>query len=288
MNKLFDYEKAFSRNIGWLSKSEQNLLSKKRVAIAGAGGVGGEHLVTLLRLGIQNFNISDFDEFEVHNFNRQAGAFMSTIGRPKCEVMSEIAKDINPNSDIKRFDEGINESNVNEFLEGVDIYVDSLDFFAIDARVLLFKKCEEKGIPLVTAAPIGMGCAFLCFMPGKMSFEKYFRFNDCKNSNEKYAKFIIGLSPKFMKHNYTVSDEVDFGEGKGPSTPMGVKACGSIASTYVLKILLKRGKLVVAPHSMHFDAYINEFTKSYVPFGNRNPIQLLKFHFAKKAFIKKS
>ena len=69
----FNYKAAFSRNIGWVTEHEQETLSSKRVAIAGAGGVGGEHLVTLSRLGIQKFNISDFDEFEIHNFNRQAG-----------------------------------------------------------------------------------------------------------------------------------------------------------------------------------------------------------------------
>ena len=79
----FDYADAFSRNIGWVTKEEQGTLRKKRVAIAGMGGVGGIHLLTLARLGIGSFYIADFDEFEVHNFNRQVGATMSSIGRPK-------------------------------------------------------------------------------------------------------------------------------------------------------------------------------------------------------------
>ena len=54
----FDYQSAFSRNLGWLTKEEQTLLAGKRVAIAGAGGVGGEHAVTLARLGIQHFHLS--------------------------------------------------------------------------------------------------------------------------------------------------------------------------------------------------------------------------------------
>ena len=49
---LFDYATAFSRNIGWLTPQEQESLRSKRVAIAGLGGVGGSHLLTLTRLGI--------------------------------------------------------------------------------------------------------------------------------------------------------------------------------------------------------------------------------------------
>ena len=72
----FDYNLAFSRNIGWLTAAEQETLRRKRVAIAGLGGVGGVHMLTLTRLGIGGFNISAFDEFDVPNFNRQAGAMM--------------------------------------------------------------------------------------------------------------------------------------------------------------------------------------------------------------------
>ena len=56
----FDYTTAFSRNIGWLTLREQDSLRSKRVAIAGLGGVGGSHLITLTRLGIGAFTIADF------------------------------------------------------------------------------------------------------------------------------------------------------------------------------------------------------------------------------------
>ncbi|MFA7667476.1 MAG: ThiF family adenylyltransferase, partial [Burkholderiaceae bacterium] len=49
---MFDYRRAFARNIGWLREDEQQTLRGKRVAIAGMGGVGGFHLLTLARLGV--------------------------------------------------------------------------------------------------------------------------------------------------------------------------------------------------------------------------------------------
>lgn len=284
---MFNYEQAFSRNIGWITEAEQKLLSNKHVAIAGAGGVGGEHLVTLARLGVGAFSISDFDQFEVHNFNRQAGAFMSTLNMPKCEVMENMARDINPQAKIRSFPEGINEHNVDSFLDGVDIYVDSLDFFALEARKLVFQKCFEKAIPVVTAAPLGMGVAFLCFLPDTMNFEQYFRFNDAANENEQYLKFLIGLSPAMLQRPYLVDpSKADFHAKKGPSTPMAVKLCAGLAGTFVLKILLNRGDVPTAPHGLHFDAYRNKFARTWRPWGNRNPLQKLIFSIAKKIVLK--
>ena len=161
----FDYDRAFSRNIGWITQIEQAKLKQSRVAIAGLGGVGGAHLLTLTRLGISHFNIADFDDFDVHNLNRQAGAFMPFMGRPKIDTVAQMARDINPEIDLGLFPQGVTSESVNEFLSDVDVYVDGLDFFALPARRMVFAKCREKGIPALTAAPLGMGVAFLYFSP---------------------------------------------------------------------------------------------------------------------------
>ncbi|QOL26508.1 ThiF family adenylyltransferase [Thalassotalea sp. LPB0316] len=283
---MFDYDKAFSRNIGWVTKEEQAQLRNKRVAIAGAGGVGGAHLLTLARLGIGKFCISDFDDFEVHNFNRQFGAFMSTIGEDKVAVMERMARDINPEADIRSYPDGIFAHNVDDFLEGVDLYVDSLDFFALEARKVVFQKCYEKNIPVVTAAPLGMGCAFLCFMPGKMSYEEYFRFEG-KNEEDQLIQFLIGLSPAMLQRPYLVDESaVSFHEKRGPSTGMAVNLCAGIAETYALKILLNRGEILHAPHGLHFDAYRNKLVKTWRPFGNAGLLPRIMFMIAKKVVAK--
>lgn len=279
---MFDYDKAFSRNIGWVTESEQHQLRRCTVAIAGAGGVGGGHALTLARMGIGGFRLSDFDQFEVHNFNRQAGAFMSTLQRDKVDVIAEMVRDINPEADISCFEQGINADNVDAFLQGADIYVDSLDFFALDARKLVFQKCLEKNIPVVTAAPLGMGCAFLCFMPGGMTYEQYFRFAG-KTQDEQLIQFLIGLSPAMLQRSYLVDESrVDFNAQRGPSTPMSVQLCAGIAATYVVKILLKRGPVLCAPYGLHFDAYRNKLVKTWRPFGNAGLLPRIMFRIAKK------
>jgi len=283
---LFNYDKAFSRNLGWVTEEEQQQLKQKKIAIAGAGGVGSIHLLTLVRQGIGRFNIADFDQFDVHNFNRQAGAFMSTIGRDKAEVMHEMALDINPELDISVFSKGIDTTNVDAFLEGVDVYVDSLDFFAIEARILVFQKCQEKRIPVVTAAPLGMGCAFLCFLPGKMTFEQYFRFNG-KSREEQLIMFLVGLSPAMLQRQYLVDpSRVSFKEQRGPSTCLSVHLCSGIAAANVLKIVLRRGEVITAPYGLHFDAYRNKLVKTWRPFGNAGIVPRIMAAIARKIVAK--
>lgn len=284
MSGDFDYDLAFSRNIGWITRDEQRILRHKRVAIAGMGGVGGSHLLTLTRLGIGGFHIADFDHFELANFNRQAGAACSTIDQPKAGILARLARDINPELDVRLFSEGVNTTNLSEFLRDVDVYVDGLDFFAIDTRRAVFAACAEMGIPAVTAAPLGMGVALLNFLPSGMSFEDYFDMRD-QSEDEQLLRFLIGLSPAMLQRGYLVDPSaVDLARHRGPSTAMACELCAGVAGTQVLKLLLHRGKVLAAPWGLHFDAYRNRLARTWRPGGNRHPLQRLALSVARKQF----
>jgi molybdopterin/thiamine biosynthesis adenylyltransferase len=283
----FDYDNAFSRNIGWVTASEQQTLRGKRVAIAGLGGVGGAHLLTLTRLGIGAFHIADFDIFDIANFNRQAGAMTSTVGREKSEVLCRMARDINPELQVTVFAKGVNEQNMDAFLDGIDLYVDGLDFFAFSARKAVFHACAQRGVPATTAAPLGMGAAVLNFVPGGMTFEEYFRWDGC-SEDQMALRFLIGLAPAMLQLGYLVDrNAVDFHARKGPSTPMACDICAGMAATEALKILLHRGKVLAAPHGVHFDAYRCKMVRTWRPGGNRNPIQRLALAIATRQISRK-
>ncbi len=286
MSDEFIYSKAFARNIGWVTEAEQASLRGKRVAIAGAGGVGGVHLMTLVRLGVGSFHIADFDKFDLPNFNRQVGAMQSTRGLPKIDVMARMARDVNPELEIKTFPDGINAGNLEEFFEGVDIYIDSLDFFAFDIRQRTFALCAARGIPATTVAPLGMGAALLNFLPGRMTFEEYFGWGDLPEG-DKAIRFVVGLAPAGLHRPYlVVPSAVNFAERRGPSTIMACQLCAGIAATEALKILLGRGGVLAAPYGMQFDAYRNKLVRTWRPGGNNNPIQRLAIMIGKRAFAK--
>ena len=281
------YNKAFARNLGWVTAAEQQQLRGKRIAIAGLGGVGGSHLLTLARLGIGAFNISDLDTFETPNTNRQAGASASTMGRPKVDVLADMALDINPELNLRQFPKGIHKENVDAFLDGCDLYVDGIDFFAMDARRTLFDACARRGIPAVTAAPLGMGAALLTFMPGRMTFEEYFKLEG-RSRDEQQIRLMAGLSPRLLQVGYLADPTVvDFANRKVPSTAMACELCAGIAATEALKILLHRGPVKAAPHGLHFDAYRQKLVRTWRPWGNANPLQRFLIACIRKALAKR-
>lgn len=283
----FDYHTAFSRNLGWVTEWEQASLRSKRIAIAGMGGVGGSHLLTLTRLGIGAFNIADFDIFEQANFNRQAGACLNHVGQPKVDVMAKLALDINPELMIRKFPGGVHNINIETFLKDVDLYIDGLDFFALESRRLVFAVCAKKGIPAITAAPLGMGVALLNFLPQQMTFENYFRLED-HPEKEQLLRFILGLSPALLQVSYLADNSrVDLERRKVPSTPMACELCAGVAATYALKILLNRGKVPAAPHGIQFDAYRNKLVHTWRPLGNNHPLQRLGLYVMRKRLFKK-
>lgn len=280
----FSYGEAFSRNIGWVTEWEQLVLRGKRVAIAGMGGVGGVHLVTLARLGIGNFHIADFDNFEIANFNRQIGATMETVGRPKAEVLTEMAQAVNPEAEVACWNEPIDRSNVDAFLDGVDLYVDGIDFFALDVRSLIFARCHERGIPAITAGPIGLSVAYLVFTPDGMSFEEYFRLRGLEPEKQ-YVNFFMGLVPKAVHRAYLMDPtRMDLNGKRGPSMAAACQLCAGVAGAEAVKLLLDRGPIRAAPYYHQFDAYRGKYVVSKLRGGNRNFLQRLKLKIGYKLF----
>jgi sulfur-carrier protein adenylyltransferase/sulfurtransferase len=278
----FCYEEAFSRNLGWLTEWEQQALRGKRVAIAGMGGVGGFHLLTLARFGIGAFTITDRDRFELVNFNRQVGATLATIGRPKAEVMAEMARQINPELQIGCFDQGLTEANLDAFLAGADLCIDGLDFFVLDIRRKLNARCRALGIPVVNAAPLGMGTGFLIFTPGGMSFEEWFDL-DGLSEEQQYVSYLVGMAPSAFHRGYLVDpSRVDLRGHRGPSTVAGCELCAAVASVEAVKLLLLRGPMRAAPYYHHFDAYRGRWVVKKLHGGNRHPVQRLKIALTRR------
>ncbi len=227
--------------------------------------------MTLARLGIGAFSLADPDRFEVPNFNRQHGATTRSLGRAKVEVMAEEAQAINPGVDLRLFPEAITEKNVSALLDGVDVFVDGIDFFALEARRLIFREARRRGIWAVTAGPIGLSTAWLVFSPTGMSFDDYFGFDDCGDWLETIVSFLTGLAPRATQRGYLNMARVNSETGRGPSAGLACQLCAGVAAAEVMKILLHRGPVRPAPWSFQFDAYLQRLVRAHLPRGNRTP-----------------
>ena len=128
------------------------------VAVIGVGVVGGYAAEMIVRAGIGHLIILDSDDVAESNKNRQLLALDSTIGRPKCEVLSERLKDINPELDLTVIQDYFEPEKADELLGGrkIDFLVDAID--TLSPKLSLIKYCMDKGIPLVSS--MGAGAKF--------------------------------------------------------------------------------------------------------------------------------
>lgn len=278
------YDQATQRNIGLVTRDEQSRLRQARIAIAGMGGGGGLALTTLVRMGVGNFHIADFDTFSIANTNRQAGAMSSTIGQPKVEVMAAMARDIQPAVQLASFSTGIGLHNIDAFLDGVDVAVDSLDIFAQPARRLLYARARAKGIPVVFSAPPGFSATIGVCVPEGMSFEAYFDLRDDMTPFQIMAAFIVGLTPAGTHWSYSDMSRVEPGEQAAPSSAAALTLMTGVLATEVLVILLKRRAPMALPRYAQFDPYKGIYRRGKLRWGNRGPIQRLKRWLVERKF----
>jgi len=272
----FDYETAFQRNLGFIDADEQQLLRHARVAVAGLGGTGGAQVQALARVGIGAFNLADPDTFELANFNRQSGAFMSTIGRKKTDVTAEFANAINPEANIRLFDQGINVENIDAFLEGVDIVVDSLDFYCFAERFLLYSHARARGLWVLTAPPLGFGFTLLSFNPKGMSFEDYFGFRPEMQERELVVSLIAGIAPRAFLLRYLKRGNAKLGEKRLPSVGAAPFLIAGAIASEVVNLLTRKTPPVAVPTIYQFDALLKVFRRRTYYWGMRGPIQRLR------------
>ncbi len=157
------YTERTDRNIGWITREEQEILRSSIVGIAGCGGMGGLLAATLVRTGIGQVRIADIEDFDISNLNRQFGATRATLGHSKARVTAHSLREITQDADIVVFEEGITHATVGAFVSGCDIVCDEIEFWAIGARCILHEETERCGIPVQTCTSVGFGSRLVRF-----------------------------------------------------------------------------------------------------------------------------
>lgn len=125
-------------------------LKKAHVTVCGLGAVGSYAVEALVRAGIGNIMLVDYDYVSESNINRQLFALNSTIGIKKTKVAEERIRDINPDCAIKIFDTFIDEHSNPVIMDGpVDVLIDAID--SLSAKVHLIANAFERKIPVVSS-----------------------------------------------------------------------------------------------------------------------------------------
>ena len=133
----------------YLTPEERTALESARVGIAGAGGLGSNCAMHLVRSGVKHITIADFDVVNESNLNRQF-FFRDQIGQKKVEAIKENLLRIEPDADIRAVDMRLDASSAREVFADCGVVVEAFD--AVDAKVMLVSAFASSGKKLVTAS----------------------------------------------------------------------------------------------------------------------------------------
>ncbi len=144
----------FDRTIKLIGNDNYLKLKNSNILIIGLGGVGGYALEALIRSGIENITIVDYDKIDITNLNRQIISNSYNIGNLKTEEWKKRILSINSNVKVKVINEKIEERNIDKlFEEQYDFIIDACDTMIV--KKLLIKNCCEKNINLITVCGMG-------------------------------------------------------------------------------------------------------------------------------------
>lgn len=147
-------KKMLERMEGLISKEEIENLKTKKIILFGLGGVGSYVAEILVRAGINNLTIVDFDKVDITNINRQLIALHSTIGKLKTEVMKCRLLDINNELNLKALALKIDENNIKEFhLEEYDYVIDAID--DVKAKIAIIVEAKKYAKKIISSMGTG-------------------------------------------------------------------------------------------------------------------------------------
>lgn len=170
-----------------IGEDNLNKIKGKTILVVGIGGVGGYTATSLVRSGVENIIIIDFDKVDISNINRQIIAYHSTIGKKKVDVMEQMLLDINPNVNITKYDTFLTPDNIDEILSNnkIDYIVDACDY--VPTKKALIEYSIKNDIKIISSMGTG----------NRMDPTKLEIMDIRKTNNDPLARIIR----KFIKDN---------------------------------------------------------------------------------------
>ena len=144
----------FSRMESLIGKEETDLLSMKKIAVFGLGGVGSYVTEALARCGVGSLTLVDHDTVDITNINRQLYALHSTLGKPKTKVAKERIRDIDENILVHTYDTFYNEDSAHMFdFSAYDYVVDAID--TVSSKLLIIEQAKLSKTSVISSMGTG-------------------------------------------------------------------------------------------------------------------------------------
>lgn len=227
----------YERTARIIDKAGVETLAQKTVAVFGIGGVGSYAAEALARAGVGHLIFIDKDVVDETNMNRQLVADLSTIGRPKAEVMAERALRVNPDCDVRSLVTYYKPGD-SQFIADLhaDFIIDAID--DVPAKVAIAEECWKQRIH--EAASMGTGNRL---RPEMLEIADIYKTSVCHLARKMRKE----LKERRVRHLTVVySKELPrkpIGEGNSPGSISFVPpVSGMILAGIAVRYLLKEGK----------------------------------------------
>ena len=223
----------FERIEKLIGKDNLIKIKKSTVAVIGLGGVGGYAVTSLIRSGIENIIIVDYDKIDITNLNRQLITNLNNIGEYKTDEMEKYILSINDKCRVIKLNIKLDLSNIDKLFEyKFDYLVDCCD--TIDVKQELIKRCLARNITIISSMGTGnklnpmdleiMDISKTSYDPIAKKIRKYLRDNHIN-------KRVMVVSSKEKRDKF---------QGSIPSMIFVPAVSGILCANYIIKEIIKR------------------------------------------------
>ena len=216
-----------------IGKDNLDKIKSTKILIVGVGGVGGECAISLVRSGIKDIVIIDYDVVDISNINRQVVAYHSTIGKKKVDVLENIIKDINLECNVSKYDIFLNKENIKEIFdkETPNFIIDCCD--SKETKKEIIRESLDRNIKFISS--MGTGCKM---DPSKLEI------TDIRKTNNDPLARIFRKWVKDEKINKKIpvlcSKEVPITKGRVVASNSFVpNSAGLLIASYVIREIIK-------------------------------------------------
>ena len=230
------YWEIASRQMSIVTRSEQERFKDAKITVIGCGGIGGETIEMLARMGIGELVLVDKDAFDLSNLNRQTLATIADLGLDKSAVAVEKVRLINPYVKVTTFNEHVDKTNIDKVIGDSNIVIDALD--NVLTRVIVSRAAKEKGIPYIHGAIHGTLGQITVFLP---------------NSDKTYEEMFNLPSVGKELNDETIEALKNVTSGVPPVIGPTPNLIGCLEAFEAYKIITGVGKVTVAPKILTFD-----------------------------------
>ena len=210
-----------------------NILKNKTVLVLGLGGVGGYTVESLVRCGIGNLILVDYDKVDITNINRQIIAVYSNIGKLKTECFKKRIADINKNCKVTLINAFYGEDNKDIlFNQKIDYIIDCCD--SLNSKKVLIEECFKRNIPIIS-----------CMGTGNKFHPELFKITKLKKTEydplAKKLRYLLKDNKKLLETDVLYSSEqpIEY-KGKIGSMAYVPSVAGLMLTSYVINKFLEK------------------------------------------------